>query len=97
MSATKPSGKAIANETRAASSPSDAWLSDMCKRFDSVVRHDKVKSIKSCSLPLFKLIKVYLKKDFIINVCINNFFHYVKNTNHIQTEQIIYFYGKSSI
>lgn len=62
MRATKPSGKAIANETRAASSPSDAWLSDMCKRFDNVVRHDKVKSIKSCSLPLFKLIRVYKNK-----------------------------------
>lgn len=55
MSATKPSGKAMANEIRAASSPSDAWLSDMCRRLDRVVRHDKVKSIKSCSLPLFKL------------------------------------------
>jgi len=63
ISATKPSGKAIANETRAANSPSDAWLSDICKRFDNVVRHDKVKSIKSCSLPLFKLTKVYIKKD----------------------------------
>jgi hypothetical protein len=30
----------------------------MFKRVDSVVRHDKVKSIKSCSLPLFKLISV---------------------------------------
>lgn len=59
MSATKPSGKAIANETRAASSPSDAWLSDIFRRFDNLVRHDKVKSIKSCSLPLFKLIRVY--------------------------------------
>lgn len=58
MSATKPSGKAIANEIRAANSPSDAWLSDMFKRLDKVVRHDKVKSIKSCSLPLFKLISV---------------------------------------
>lgn len=58
MSATKPSGKAIANETRAASSPSDAWLSDMFNRFDNLVRHVKVKSIKSCSLPSFKLIRV---------------------------------------
>lgn len=58
MSATKPSGKAIANETRAASSPSDAWLSEMFKRFDNLVRHDKVKSIKSCSFPLFKFMSV---------------------------------------
>lgn len=58
MSAINPSGKAMANEIRAASSPSDAWLSDIFKRVDSVERHDKVKSIKSCFLPLFKLISV---------------------------------------
>lgn len=58
MSATKPSGKAIANETRAASSPSDAWLSDIFKSVDNLVRHVKVKLIKSCSLPLFKLMRV---------------------------------------
>lgn len=61
-SATKPSGKAIANETRAASSPSDAWLSDMFKRSAILVRHDKVKTIKSCSLPLFKLMRVLNQK-----------------------------------